>query len=170
MTNMTNPSRAEITSLWKKVGLLNTTSEPFRETLACVLENQRRFNEQVFENHLYHMPSFKRVSIPLLVRFFSAVKDKVDIQANLTYKFGRYTEIDASLKWDIYDEERREEWERCHVMLDYEAGYTSEFANRLAESFITFCEINEYTMFNFNAVGVNKENTYVLYGKFGRKE
>lgn len=153
---------------WEKTRLLERFSEETKQTVANALEQQRLYNEELFDTP--GIAAFKRTSIPIVVRvlekLFHRAWAKVKITSEVIGKYGRYHEIDSSLKWDIYDEENRPQWEAYQLKLDYETNYVDAFSNRIADAIVAHCEINDYKEFSFRAFGVNKEGTYVVYGDF----
>jgi len=159
--------RAVTMRKWEKTRLLDRVPEEFKQTLANALEQQRLYNEEMWDSP--GIAAFKRTSIPIVVRVLEKLNKvgwaKIKVTSEVTGKFGRFHEIDSSLKWDMYDEENRPQWENHVSKLDYEAEYVADFSNKLAESILSHCEINDYKEFNFRAFGVY-QGMYVVYGDF----
>lgn len=139
--------------------MLKGLPENLHAVTAVALENQRIYNEMLFDGPTTCV--FKRCSIPIVRRVIGGIDtDRVVISSRITSKFGNYKIIDSKLKWSIYDEDNRLAWESHKYTLDYECDWVGRFSKRISKIINDNFKKIELLAFGF----LRRDDSFVMYG------
>ena len=165
-----------IVARWEKSGMLQGVDEPAKTQLACLLESQRLHNE-VVSDMLPYICQFKRISIPLCRRVFTAVSGAgIEVLSPILHD-RKDDPVEAvvapwcaSAPWCKNRLGETFQGYRMQHRLDEEAEAVAKFAVQITDKIVTYCRVARTDTFKFFGFGMVETSQYLLAvdrGSFG---